>query len=189
MFLKLYSTNKLTKRGFSLIEILVTLVIVGILGTVATQTLINILRNQSKAEIIKEVKQNGDYVLSKMEVEIRNARAVGIIGGSSACNTSGYGLTITNPDNSVTNLICINHRLQEQNIPATVPTPLPSPDFLSNALIQVADCTEFFTCNDLGGDTTKIIHIKFTLEQAATNPTVAEQSSQAFESEISLRNK
>ncbi len=191
------SLNKFSRNltyGFTLIEVLITIVIVGILGTMATQSLLTLLRNQSKTDIIKEIKQNGDYALSQMEVKIRNAKTAGILGLTPNCNSTGAtgnNLTIINPDNSVTNFICLTNRLQQQDIPAGTTGPSPSPNFLSNTLVSVTttSCANIFTCTVPSNNVPRKIRINFTLQESAVNAIAAEKSSQTFATEVSLRNK
>ena len=80
------------RQGFTLIELLVVIVIVGLVGGIATVILSTTLQNASKGEMTREVKQNGDFALSIMERMIRNAT------GISSCPGSSFELTITNPD-------------------------------------------------------------------------------------------
>lgn len=80
------------RQGFTLIELLVVIVIVGVVGGIATIILSTTLQNASKGEMMREVKQNGDFALSVMERMIRNATGV------SPCLGSSAQLTITNSD-------------------------------------------------------------------------------------------
>ena len=47
-----------------------------IIGTIGTSVITSILRSYNKAHIINEIEQNGNYVLSLMESQIRNAASV-----------------------------------------------------------------------------------------------------------------
>ncbi len=70
--------KKLVKNfsGFTLVELLVTVGLVLIIGTIGTSVIASILRSYNKAHIINEIEQNGNYVLSLMESQIRNAASV-----------------------------------------------------------------------------------------------------------------
>ena len=72
-------------RGFTLVELLVSIGLVLIIGTIGTSVIASILRSYNKAHIINEIEQNGNYVLSLMESQIRNARSVACDDGSSHC--------------------------------------------------------------------------------------------------------
>lgn len=68
------------EKGFTLVEILVSIGLVLIIGTIGTSVIASILRSYNKAHIINEIEQNGNYVLSLMESQIRNARSVSLDG-------------------------------------------------------------------------------------------------------------
>lgn len=71
-------------QGFTLIEILVVVSVIGILGVIFTDILTQVLRGQSKVKIINQVKQNGQVVLDKLTNEIRQAEDIICIGDSNA---------------------------------------------------------------------------------------------------------
>jgi len=75
----------MNKKGFTLVELLVSIGLVFIIGTIGTSVIASILRSYNKAHIINEIEQNGNYVLSLMESQIRNARAVACDGDISPC--------------------------------------------------------------------------------------------------------
>jgi prepilin-type N-terminal cleavage/methylation domain-containing protein len=84
------------KKGFTLVELLIVIGLVLILGTFGTSVIVSILRSYNKAHIINEIEQNGNYVLSVMETQIRNARSVAE--SESSCNigrTKCLILTVT----------------------------------------------------------------------------------------------
>jgi prepilin-type N-terminal cleavage/methylation domain-containing protein len=84
------------KNGFTLVELLVVIGLVLIIGTVGTNVITSILRSYNKAHIINEVEQNGNYVLSLMENQIRNAQSVSPTGTTSSLTvTTQEGATIT----------------------------------------------------------------------------------------------
>jgi len=63
-------------NGFTLVELLVSIGLVLIIGTIGTSVIASILRSYNKAHIINEIEQNGNYVISLMENQIRNAASV-----------------------------------------------------------------------------------------------------------------
>ncbi len=64
------------EKGFTLIEILMVVFLLGIIVVIGSNLFFSILKGASKAEITKEVKQNGDYALAVMERHLRNASSV-----------------------------------------------------------------------------------------------------------------
>lgn len=85
------------KKGFTLIEILVVISVMGILGLVFTGILIQALRAQNKVRILNQVKQNGQNVLDKLSNEFRQAEKVICVGrnlGNSINTALGFYDTI-----------------------------------------------------------------------------------------------
>ena len=68
-----------------MVELLVTVGLILIIGTVGTSIIASILRSYNKAHIINEIEQNGNYALSLMESQIRNAGSVVCDGGGTDC--------------------------------------------------------------------------------------------------------
>jgi len=62
--------------GFTLIEILMVVFLLGIIVVIGSNLFFSILKGASKAEITKEVKQNGDYAMNVMERHLRNANSI-----------------------------------------------------------------------------------------------------------------
>lgn len=79
------------KRSFTLVELLVVVVLIGILSASVTDIFIHVTRSYNKANVIAEIGQNGNLALATMGNEIRNALSVSLIAG-------GSGLEIVNQD-------------------------------------------------------------------------------------------
>lgn len=65
--------STLNSNGFTLVEILVTMAIIAIVGTILVVTFTNTLRGSNKSQILAVIKQNGQAVLENMDKTIRNA--------------------------------------------------------------------------------------------------------------------
>lgn len=181
------------QSGFTLIEIIIALVIVSTLATVASTSLFTLLRGASKTEILKEVKQNGDYALSVMDVKVRNARQ--ILPTYPCDGTPQPGVEIQNPDLSTTRFSCAVdgslQRLQEQDS-----SPVQS-NYLTSSQVtiprQSSTCEAAnvaFRCSTSAVDgKSKTVTIIYNLMQGATNVPITEQATQKFTVQISVRNK
>lgn len=80
--------------GFTLIEVLIVAVLMGVFAAMSTDTFTNIMRAQNKARVVSELEQSGNYALSVMEQQIREAEEVYCCGrgfSGSGCNPSGPG--------------------------------------------------------------------------------------------------
>lgn len=61
------------KRGFTLIELLIVIGIFSVLALVGTDLFTSVLRGSNKAQVLSQVKQNGQVALDTMERYVRSA--------------------------------------------------------------------------------------------------------------------
>ena len=81
--IQLYQTGnnmKKNQHGFSLIEMLVVIAIIGVIAGITSDIFINIIKASNKGNVLTEVKQNGDAASNKMERILRNAEEITAIG-------------------------------------------------------------------------------------------------------------
>ncbi len=176
----------MNKKGFTLLEIIIATSIVAIIGVIISQTLSSTTKSNSKVEILKEVKQNGDFALSIMERMIRNARQI-----TSTCSdvgTSGQSLVLTNFDGGSTTLSC----QWDGSISRVASVSAAGTDFLTgtNVTLGGTDCTSAslgFTCTSLA-NAPNTINIVFGLTQSRGSSAIFDQASQSFQSSVSIRN-
>jgi prepilin-type N-terminal cleavage/methylation domain-containing protein len=64
------------QNGFTFVELIIVMGILGILGLLLATTMSQGLRGQNKANLINQLKQNGQYALDYLEKEIREADKV-----------------------------------------------------------------------------------------------------------------
>jgi prepilin-type N-terminal cleavage/methylation domain-containing protein len=100
------ANSKDQKKGFTLIEILVVITLMGVIGTITAQVFIIGTRSQAKSEILKEVKQNGDYIQTVVEGMVRNAVDIPDVSNSCNVGSDSPALTIINPDGNSTTFDC-----------------------------------------------------------------------------------
>jgi prepilin-type N-terminal cleavage/methylation domain-containing protein len=65
-----------TKKGISLIEVLIVIAIFAVLGVLTTRIIVLSLRGSNKSDSLVKVRENLDYALSVMERNIRNADSI-----------------------------------------------------------------------------------------------------------------
>jgi len=147
----------------------------GTVGVMVSNLFFQTLKGSTKAELLKIVKQEGDYAISSMERTIRNAKAV-----ESACVSGGStasSITVTNQDDTLTSFEC-----DVGNAKIT----LNGADLTSSAVV-VSGCGSFITCTQ-SGSTPSIAIIRFSLSQADSSTRPEEQTSVSFQTTVSLRN-
>jgi len=153
--------------GFSLIEILVSMALVGIIVAAANQILFSFLKSEQKSRAILEVKQSGDNALSIMVNEIRNAEEI------TACPAGG--ITFDSKDGSIDNTFqCSGGQITWNGSSLTGPN------------LTVVDGT----CSILGCALNKkygSVIISFTLKKESTDP-IRGANEVGFKDRVMLRN-
>src|SRR3990167_5678730 len=99
------------QRGYSFLELLIVIALVGTIGVVTSQVFIMGLRSQAKSEILKEVKQNGDYASAVMDNMIRNALDIDDV----SCNTNTQQLSIMTKDGVTVTYDCSNPQIASRS--------------------------------------------------------------------------
>lgn len=148
-------------KGFSLIELLVVVALMGIIGTVTTQVFFIGFKSQAKGEIVKEVKQNGDYALSVIDTMVRNAAD---FSSDQVCNWDAATLSIVNPDSFTTIFDCTGSSIASvsASIPGITPTGIP----LTSTKVEVKNCKFRVVC-PTPPLSPKYVFVNFTLSQGA----------------------
>jgi len=167
-------TNFLVKKrenlGFTLMEIIIVVAVLGVISVIISGILITSLTGSSKAEVIKDVRQNGSYALSVIEGMVINSRSV-------SCTTDQI-LTVMDLDGFSTNFFCNNGRIASDS--ATLNA------YLTSTNVAVTGCS--FTCSVNPGVPTKV-EINFTVSQIGSSDLKSsEKSSQNFNSVVVARN-
>lgn len=61
------------KSGFTLIEILVTMAVLAVIGTILVVIFTNTLKGSNKSQVLAVIKQNGQAILEEMDKTVRDA--------------------------------------------------------------------------------------------------------------------
>ncbi len=92
---------KIRSGGFTLIELMVVVAVVGTLSVAGVGLFYRALRGTSKTESYKELEQNVVLVMNILERHIRNSRTVLAVGGGE-CPATGATLSILGFDGGTT---------------------------------------------------------------------------------------
>lgn len=173
-------------KGFTLIEILVTVGVLGIIAAFGTQMFLSILRNSKKTQVLTEIKQNGDYAINVMERMIRNAeKIIEPDDTCSSCNghcSSCTDIKIKNPDRSSTVFRCSS---SPNNI--TLSTNGGPPDDLINSKADVDFCNFNVTKGGVGVNPDTVV-ISFTLSEPGVVTRPEDRALIEFKTSVTLRN-
>jgi type II secretory pathway pseudopilin PulG len=169
--------------GFTLIE---TVVIVGVLGVImitVTSVLINSYKAKSRIEVADKVEENGVSVLRELRENIRLAAGVGM---TCATNILSVGSTISiqnTNDGSITNLICYEGtRIASVSAGGSFD--------LTSSSVKVTGCNDFARCELFPDSTDRInkVNFSFTLSSGDTSAPAENSRVRIFNSSVVPRN-
>lgn len=168
-----------SKKGFSLFEILIVVVIFAVIVFIADQSFISSLKSGTKSDLQQRVKSNANYVFSVMERQLHSARSV------TACSGLNGNTDSTRIDYKDTNNIA-------QSFSFTSGT---NGTFISSALGQLTspDITiitpgSAITCSTTNGVTTVSVNLSLRQAGATVGLRPEEQDTFQTQTQITLRN-
>jgi len=169
-------------KGFTLVEILVVVGILGIIVVVASTIFFTTIRSSSKTKVLTTVKQNGDYALTVMERLIRDSQEV-----SSSCTSGMASIKVKRFDGSEITFSC---DLAQGLIASSSGQRLTSSDVKVDTCSFDCNCPAAYpNCASAGAKFyPKTITIKFTLSQLAATVRPEEEASVNFQTTVSTRN-
>ncbi|MDO8451442.1 MAG: prepilin-type N-terminal cleavage/methylation domain-containing protein [bacterium] len=172
--------------GFTLVELLVAVGIIGILSSVISQVFFTTTRTNSKSDILTSAKQSGDFALDVMTRLIRSATGVTTDCAAGAGFTSD-AISILGPDNAITTFECL-----ADSGSLRIASTSASSVFLTstNVALTGTSCSNDslrFTCVTSGG-VPRSVRISFTLSQVGVPPDQYNQTAVPFQTSVTIRN-
>lgn len=171
------------RQGFTLMEILVSVGIIAIVGTVIAQSFFSMVRTNIKSELLNNIKQNGDFAVDVMSRMMRSAASV-----TTTCTSTGtttQSLAIQNADGFTTTFNCV----LDGNVARIASTSGSKTEYLTNRNVSLgADCTNTltFVCTALPNQKTQV-QVLFTLGQVGTPADQFEKASTSFQTTVVTR--
>jgi prepilin-type N-terminal cleavage/methylation domain-containing protein len=159
--------------GFTMIEMIVVVSILGLVAVMTSGFLLVSLTAAGKAEVTKEVRQNGNYALSVMEGIILNSRGVGC--------TSPNTVNVTDADGNLTTFLCQDNKISSISAVTGEIVNLTAP--IPNLIVSGCD----FSCPETPGRPTKV-HLRFIIGRGDPSSRPGEKASLEFQTEIVPRN-
>ncbi len=177
--------NDKLKNGFTLIEILVSVGLIALVGTLVAQVFFTTVRTSVKTELLKETKQSGDVALDTMSRLIRGSADILTVCDSAGTTTStmqvqnadGYASTFgCGLDGAVARIASVSGTKTE---------------YLTNSDVTLGpDCgtsSLSFVCTALAAGGTSV-KITFSLAQVGTPPDQYSRASTTFQTTVTTRN-
>lgn len=84
-----------SEKGFTLVELVLVIALLVISVGVSSDIIVSLIRSYSKTQIINEVEQSANFVLLKIEQELRDATSVTVPNSSTLVFSNRDGNTIT----------------------------------------------------------------------------------------------
>jgi prepilin-type N-terminal cleavage/methylation domain-containing protein len=151
-------------KGFTLVELLVTTAIMGLLAIVSANIISSVLKSQNKTTMVSEVRQNGDLVIAKFERDVKQAQSIMPTGVSRSITLDVDG---TNVDWACTD---------EVLVPATSGVFTRATQVVTNVDpergVSVYNCN--FNVSDPNEGVPQIVQLEFNLRQGVAAPGRAE---------------
>lgn len=178
------------RQGFTLLEILISISIAASVGILLAQVFFTTVRTNTKTELLKDVKQNGEYAVGIMERMIRSALRV-----QSTCTTTGstlLSIQIVNPNGDTTTFGCLVDGTVTR-IASTSSTAVTEYLTSSNVTIGGASCSDAenslsFVCTSYPDQASRVT-VSFSLSEIGTPPDKRDQASVEFQTSTAPRNK
>lgn len=171
------------QKGFTLLELMITLSILGVLLPAAFAMFITNIRAQTKVLVLQEVKRNGDAALNTIETLIKTqGESMEQLDGTPICNTSGssYSGDVYFVDENG-NRFMFNRDSNSEQIASNSASTV----YLTTDNVDVTSFS--LTCERESQFAAPLISVSFAIEQGRTTTRAEEQSSLNYQTKIRLR--
>ncbi len=177
-------------QGFTLVEILVSIGVLATVSTLIAQVLFTTTHANKKTEVLRDIKQNGEFTLDVIERLVRNANAMEAICDVDTISTPSA--FIRGADDRPTVLTCVSdgNAARVASVSATGAV-----SYLSGENVTLSqsgsktceDSTLTFSCSATTGIATPIT-VNFALTSLGASVSAFEKSTTSFQTIVSLRN-
>jgi len=170
------------KNGFTLLEIIISVGILAIVGTLIAQVLFTTTHVNKKTEILTDIKQDGNFALDVIGRMVRSAKTID--------KCTGGELQITNPNNNQTTFKCFFDGTTARIASESASHPRV---YLTSGNVTLisssSDCnkTIMFACLPAVAPYNQVT-VTFTLGQLGVAGSAYEGGSASFQSTINMRN-
>jgi hypothetical protein len=175
-------------QGLSLLEMIVSIAIIGGITIVLSQAFFTTTRGSVKIDLQSEIKQSGDFAMRSLENLIRSSESI----TSSCTGNPSRQLDVKNPNGTTFSLQCAFD--SENNVTRIASVSATGTQYLTGGNVSLggSDCLEaamslWFTCSKPEGQPTSIL-VSFSLSQKGMPQSSFEAGNQSFHTTINGRN-
>lgn len=171
-------------NGFTLIEVLISISIIIVVGVIVGSIIISTLRGSTKATVLSDVKQNGNYAITEMSRVIRSATNINnpvlpCGNPSSAAQT----ITVTQLDTSQVTFDCSSGNTITESQNGGTPVAL-----LNASTTKLVPNSCKIICSQQTAADIPSVQIQFSLTQSTTANFAEQSATVPFQTTILLRN-
>jgi prepilin-type N-terminal cleavage/methylation domain-containing protein len=166
-------------RGFTLVELLAVVAVLGIVASILFGVLFTTLRGSSKSESLTLVSQNGNAALNQM---IRMARFAKTLQSPDSCYVSAEqtsvatsSVTLINADGGTSKFECSDNTISSN-----------SASLLDMTSVQTSSCQ--FICSQSTQYDAPQLEIQFTLQRKSATGIIDTSTELPFEATVTFRN-
>lgn len=187
-------TNHMTRvqhsRGFTLMEILISVGILATVGVLIVQVVFTTTNVNTKAALLADIKQNGEFAMDVMSRHIRGAASVETNCGIQEATTPSAAIRTL--EHATTTLLChsdgVAARIASMDAQANISYITGNTVTLSaSGLTSCDDSTLSFSCLS-GTGVAEPVTIQFTLRQTGTGTSIYDVSERSFVNTVNVRN-
>ena len=183
-------TRLQNSRGFTLMEILISVGILATVGILIVQVMFTTTNVNTKSVLLADIKQNGEFAMDVMSRQIRGAASIETTCGIEETTTSS--VTVRTLENATTTFLChsdgIAARIASMDAQANISYVTGNSVTLSaSGLATCDDSTLSFSCLFAIG-ITQPVTIQFTLRQPGTGTGIYDVSQRSFTNTVNVRN-
>jgi prepilin-type N-terminal cleavage/methylation domain-containing protein len=171
------SDNSSSRKGFTLIEMLTAISILGVIGAICAGVITVTLRTTKKSDLIEVARQESDTALTQMVRTIRYAQSLSI-NGQTSCVPTATAPTISViavGTHAQTTYSCNAGTIQSNGV-----------SIFNTTALTVTSCS--FACEQPTLNDPPTITIQYTLTQASAGIFAETSFSLPFQSSVTMRN-
>jgi prepilin-type N-terminal cleavage/methylation domain-containing protein len=188
--MEMIHTLRRSQKGFTMMEILVSVGILAIVSILIVQVMFTATRVNKKTGLVMDIKQNGNFALGVISRMVRSAKVINV--SCSPGDVTASYVDITNPDNNITTITCLSDgsaaRIASVSGTGAIAYLSAANVTLSTSgSVTCSDSSLAFSCPPVTGNQSEL-SIAFTLGQVGGSESAYEISSASFQSTITVRN-
>ena len=168
------------QRGFTLIELVVTIGIICIMMVTMSSMMIDTLRAKNRVRVMDKISQNGVWITSEIRKNLLRAPRNSI---SCPANNTGQWVRFGDDNDKYTTVLCT----ENTSIASSSSEIEHNVGNLVETGIKVTGCAQFVSCDTLPTTEVSSAIIRFTLETGAAGDRPENRYSKTFESKVTVR--